>query len=224
MTPTRLCALVTALACAAALGEQRPPPRGHPLELAAAADAGVPTGRRYLEALPRQAREAVLKDGLVILDQPVASAGSTLVQAVVRFDRPRSEVYALLSHPADQHTFVPHIEVSRPYGERTPQGERDDFEVKVLAFSFKYRTQHWFYPEESRVEWSLDRTGGADLDEQLGFWQLYELDERTTLAEFGTHIRATGPVLDLFRSLGERNTVVEMLTAFRRHVDSAASP
>jgi hypothetical protein len=209
-----------ALVCVNALAEPRPPARGHPAELDTVADGGVTAGARFVEALPRPAQDALKKDGQVILDQQTASSGPSLVRAVVRFDRPLADVYALVAQPSDQHTYLPHVEVSRLFGERTPEGERDDFVVSFI-FSFKYRTQHWFYPEESRVEWNLDPTGGDGLEEQLGFWQLYELDDKTTIGEYGTHIRARGALLNFFRSLGERGAIGDALAAFRRHIDTA---
>ena len=159
MKSPRLSLLAATLTCAAALAEPRPPPRGHAVELPSGLDGGLSAGRRFLATLPRDAQEAVRKDGQAILDQQTASSGPSLVRAVVRFQRPPSEVFALINQPSEQHAFLPHVEASRLYGERTAEGERDDFVVAFL-FTFKYRTQHWFYPEEDRVEWNLDPTGG----------------------------------------------------------------
>ncbi len=215
---------LAALAAPGLAAEPRPPPRGHPVLPPAAAptDGGAPAspGARYLESLPPAAREALLRNGQVILDTRTSGPGPSLVKAAVRFSRSRADTYALITQPADQHTFLPHVEVSRPFGERTELGEREDFEVSFL-FTFKYRTQHWFYPEEDRVEWNLDPTGGDGLEAQLGYWQLYELDEHTTLAEYGTHIVARGAILNFFRSLGERGAIDEALTAFRKHIDGS---
>ena len=224
MRPLRplLALSLAALGAVAFAAEPRPPPRGHRLPVDPALDGGVALspGARYLESLPPSAREALLKDGQVILDTKTSGSGPSLVKAAVRFARSRADTYALISQPAEQHTFLPHVEVSRPVGERTELGEREDFEVAFL-FVFKYRTQHWFYPEEDRVEWNLDPTGGDGLEAQLGYWQLYELDENTTLAEYGTHIVARGALLNFFRSLGERGAIGEALGAFRKHIDTS---
>jgi hypothetical protein len=215
----RLGVLTAALASAGALSESRPPSRGHPAELDA--DGGVSIGALYVKGLPPAAQAALWRDGQVVLDQQTSSSGPSLVRAVVRFQRPRSEVFTLITRPSEQHTFLPHVQASTLWGESSPQGERDDFVVAFL-FTFKYRTQHWFYPEEHRVEWNLDPTGGDGLEEQLGHWQLYELDERTTIAEYGTHIRARGALLNFFRSVGERGAVRDALVAFRHHIDTAS--
>jgi hypothetical protein len=226
MAPLRTAlALSVAALCSTALAEDpRPPPRGHGAVPAAAAptDGGVAAspGARYLESLSPASREALVKDGQVILDTRTTGSGPSLVKAAVRFARSRADTYSLITQPAEQHTFLPHVEVSRAVGERTELGEREDFEVSFL-FTFKYRTQHWFYPEEDRVEWNLDPTGGDGLEAQLGYWQLYELDDHTTLAEYGTHIVARGALLNFFRSLGERGAINEALTAFRKHIDTS---
>jgi hypothetical protein len=215
----RACLAVT-LACLVppvALGQARPPPRDlPPLQ----ADGGVVGGLAFLQTLPPAAREALRQDGQVLLDQRSAGSGPTHIRAVVRFDVPRREVFELIARPAEQSTYLPHVQQSKPVGQPTAEGERDDFEVSFI-FSFRYRTQHWFYPDLGRVEWNLDPSGGDGLEAQLGYWQLYELDEKTTLGEYGTHLVARGALLNFFRSLGERGAIGEALTAFRRHIETA---
>jgi hypothetical protein len=115
---------------------------------------------------------------------------------------------------------LPHVVESKTVGEHTAEGERNDYLV-VLVFEIRYRTQHWFYPEESRVEWSLDPSGANGLVAQEGYWQLYELDSKTTLGEYGTRIVVRGALLEFARSIGERGGVVEALNAFKRHVETA---
>jgi hypothetical protein len=208
----RLTFAALALCGSVAAAAARPPPRGHAIASA---------GSRYLESLPVQARTALERDAQVVLDEEASSSGPALLRAVVRFDRPLGEVYALLTQPAEQHTYLPHVGVSRQVGERTPEGERDDFEISFPLVTFKYRIQHWFYPEEHRVEWDLDPTADNGLEEELGFWQLYELDDGTTVGEYGTRVRARDGLVNLVRTLGQRGAVTETLTALRRHVHSA---
>jgi hypothetical protein len=129
-------------------------------------------------------------------------------------------VYALIIQPAEQHTFLPRVTQSKPFGVRTADGETEDYVVSFL-FTFRYRTQHWFYPEEHRVEWNLDPSGEDSLADQQGFWQLYELDEKTTIAEYGTRLVMRGAFINFLRSLGERGGVSEALVAFRKHVHTA---
>lgn len=204
---------------ASALAEPRPPPRGHATVELTNPDGGTASpGARFIATLSASAQTALKKDSQVLLEQQTSTSGPSLVKAVVRLNRPKAEVYAVLSAPSEQHTFLPHVQVSKTFGGRTDEGENVDF-VLAFVFTFKYRTQHWFYPDESRIEWKLDPAGGDGLVEQLGFWQLYELDEKTTIAEYGTHIVARGAILNFFRSLGERGAIADALSAVRTHVD-----
>lgn len=201
---------------------QRPPARDQaPAALFAdLKGAGDTPGVRFFATLPEQARQALNKDGQAVLDQSAKSDGPALIRAVARFDRPIDEVWAIISRPSEQQSYLPHVTQSKTVGDRTADGESVDFVVSFL-FTFRYRTQHWFYPEDKRLEWSLDPKGGDGLTEQLGYWQLYRLDDKHTIGEYGTRIVVRGALLNFLRSLGERGGVRDALTAFRQHVDAA---
>jgi len=198
----------------------RPPARQHASpEVVAGVDAQTP-GARFLATLPQSTREAVKKDGQAVLDGKSGSDSSGgLLRAVIRFDRPRDEVFALITQPSTQVSYLPHVTQSKTVGAHTDEGEATDMVVSFL-FTFRYRTQHWFYPEEHRMEWNLDPAGENGLTEQVGFFQLYELDEKTTIAEYGTRVVARDGFLNFLRSLGERGGVADALTAMRKHVAS----
>jgi hypothetical protein len=211
-------AALAALVCHA----ERPAPREHaPAELFRELKGADDTpGARLVASLPEQARQALERDGQVVLDQKSTGDGPALIRAVVRFRRPRAEAWELISRVYEQHQFLPHVTQSKTVGERTAEGEVNDFVVSFL-FTFKYRTQHWFYSDESRLEWALDPGGEDGLLEQEGFWQLYELDEKTTVAEYGTRLVVRGAFLNFLRGLGERGGVRDSLKAFRAHIDTA---
>lgn len=204
-----------------AQAEGRPPSRGHAApELFASTDGGLSPGALFLATLPVAAQETFKKDGQVVLDKGAGGSGPNLVKAVARFDRPKDEAYAIMTRVSEQASFLPNVQLSKTFGEHTAEGERTDY-VVAFIFSFKYRTQQWFYPEQSRLEWKLDPTGGDGLQEQDGYWQLYELDSKTTIAEYGTHIVANGAILNFLRGVGERGAIADALRAFRKHVDTA---
>lgn len=217
----RLLVLVGCLVASQAWAE-RPPPRDRaPAEFFSDLKGGDDTpGARFLATLPEKARKALSQDGQVVLDQQSSASGPALIRAVARFSKPKHEVWAIISRVSEQHSFLPHVEQSKTYGERTAEGEANDYVVSFL-FTFRYRTQHWFYADDSRLEWNLDPAGGDGLVEQLGFWQLYELDEHTTVAEYGTRLVVRGAFINFLRSLGEKGGVRDALTAFRKHVDAA---
>jgi uncharacterized protein YndB with AHSA1/START domain len=212
---------------------ERPPARDHAAteitefkETDAGVEAQTP-GVRFLATLSPSERAAFAKEGLAVLDgKSGSSSGKTgseaaaLLRAVIRLDRPRAEVFAIITQPSTLVTYMPHVTQSKTVGERTAEGEVIDMVVSFI-FTFRYRTQHWFYPEEHRMEWNLDPSGEDGLTEQLGFFQLYALDEKTTIAEFGTKVVARDGLLNFFRSIGERGGLISMLTEIRKHVATA---
>lgn len=214
-------ALAACLVVSSFAHAERPPPRGRAARALLAGDVVDPgsAGARFLAGLPAESRAALEKHGQVLLAQP-ASASDGALRAVLRFERPRDEVFAILSRPSEQSRYLPNVTQSKTVGARTAEGERTDLVVSVL-FTIAFRTQSWFYPEEHRIEWTLDPSGADGLTAQEGFFQLYELDERTTLAEYETRVVARGGLLEFFRGLGAKGAVADALAATRRHVATA---
>ena len=192
---------------------ERPPARGR----AQLPEGEQTAGARVLATLPAAARDAIRKDGQAVLDSKSKEDG--LLRAVIRFDRPRDEVFAVITQPSAQEHYLPHVTQSKTVGTRTAEGESIDIVVSFL-FTFRYRAQHWFYPEQHRMEWNLDPKGENGLTEQVGFFQLYELDEHTTIAKYGMKVVARDGFLNFLRGLGERGGVAEAITAMREHVAS----
>ena len=199
---------------------EQPPAQGHaPAEFFATPDGiGGPTpGARFLATLPFSARETLRKEGRVVLDHKKGKTNG-LVRAVIRFERPRDEVFGLITQPSQQARYLANVKASKTVGGRTAESELVDMEVAVLFVKMNYRIQHWFYPAEFRMEWELDPSVKCGLSEQTGFFQLYALDEKTTIAEYGARVIAKDGFLDFVRGLGERGGIAEALSALRIHV------
>lgn len=194
---------------------ERPPARHHAKPELLQGTDGLTPGARFLATLSPSAREELRRKGQVVLDQS-ANGKDNLIRAVVRFERPRDQVFAVITQPARQREYLPHVTQSSSVG-RSAEGESVDMVVSFL-FTFRYRTQHWFYPEESRMEWNLDPSGEKGLKEQVGFWQLYELDEKTTIGEYGTHVASDSDFLNFLRGLGERGGIADALGSMRKYV------
>jgi hypothetical protein len=198
----------------------QPPARGHALpEVIAGVDAFTP-GERFLRTLTPPTRAELEKSGQVVLASPGGSSRDGLIHAVLRFDRPLDETFAILTQPSTQATWLPHVTQSKTVGEHTTEGEADDLVVSCF-FTFRFRVQHWFYAQEHRIEWALDPTGEDGLRDQTGYFQLYALDDKTTIAEYGIRVVAKDGFLNFLRSLGERGGVAEALAATRTHVAKA---
>jgi hypothetical protein len=198
----------------------QPPARGHSLpEVVVGVDALTP-GARFLRTLTPPTRAELEKNAQVVLATPGGSGRDGLIHAVLRFERPLDEAFAILTQPSTQATWLPHVTQSKTVGERTAEGETNDLVVSCF-FTFRFRVQHWFYAQEHRMEWALDPSGEDGLREQTGYFQLYALDDKTTIAEYGIRVVARDGFLNFLRSLGERGGVAEALTATRTHVAKA---
>jgi uncharacterized protein YndB with AHSA1/START domain len=195
---------------------ERPPPMGHAPREFYVAETGVTPGSRFLATLSPAAREILRKEGRVILEAKKKDDG--LVRAVIRFERPVDEVFAVITQPSQQARYLPHVDSSKTAGKRTEEGEAVDMVVSVLFATFRYRVQHWYYPEEQRMEWTLDPRSKGEFVEQNGYFQLYALDERTTIAEYGTRVIAKDGFVEMIRGLGEKGGIADALAALRRHV------
>lgn len=192
---------------------ERPSARHHAKPEVMQGSDDLTPGARFLATLPASARDELRRKGQVVLDQ---GTKDNLIRAVVRFERPLGQVFSAVTQPAKQREFLPHVTQSKSLG-RSDQGESVDMAVSFL-FTFRYRTQHWFYPDEGRMEWNLDPSGERGLKEQVGFWQLYELDEKTTIGEYGTHVASDNDFINFVRGLGERGGIADALGTMRKYV------
>lgn len=219
----QLCAVVVMMSSLAAVAE-RPPAAGHAPPEFFASEPGVdgPTpGARFLASLSYSSRETLRKEGRAVLEPRKKDDG--LVRAVIRFERPVDEVFAVITQPSQQERYLTHVDSSRTVGKRSEEGEAVDMVVSVFLATFRYRVQHWYYPQELRMEWTLDPRSKGEFVEQTGYFQLYALDERTTIAEYGTRVVAKDGFVEMIRGLGEKGGIADALAALRRHVHMATA-
>jgi hypothetical protein len=208
-----LCLLLFATSASA----QRPPAKGQPAQALHDDPSG---GAKYVAALTEPVRRSLERDGYALLLQQSGKNGDGLLRAVIVFQRPRDEVFAVLTQPSQQKHYLPNVKKSEPVMPRIAEGEATDIEVAFL-FTFKFRTQHWYYPETHRIEWALDTSKPGSLSGQSGYFQLYALDETTTIAEYGTRVQFKDGFVNFIRGLGERGGVADALVATRKHVHAA---
>ena len=97
---------------------ERPAPRQRAApELFVSSDLDARTpGARFLDTLPAATREALRKNGQVVLDQKAAGDTSGQVRAVIRFERSADEVFAALTRPSEQVSYMPSVTQSKEIG------------------------------------------------------------------------------------------------------------
>lgn len=202
----------------------RPPQHGHsPLatDVTTASTNGAFPGKAYYDALPADQRRQLDKQGQVLLgdDKSTDSSMSGYIRAVAIFKQPKQRVFEMMAQPEMQALYLPHVESSTP-ASKVQNGELTDFDLKFLLSHVRIHVWHWFYPEQSRIEWWLDKSQKNDIKSQEGYWQLFALTPTTTIGEYGTRIETGIAVPKWLADVFARNDIPGALIAFRRYMDS----
>lgn len=219
-------ALLCWLPLVAAAG--RPParvvvPAASPVDTMRVAD-GRTEGAAFLAGLDPKLRTTLEKERLVVLGEPGAAGGSFAgyVRAYVLFRQPKRRTFELLAEPSRQLQFLPRLTLAKAV-ERPQHGEVTRFRLEVMFTTTDFQVRHWFYPEASRLEWLLDPAFDNDIRAQEGFWQLYQVDAATTVAEYGSRVETGLPVPASLQDYFARRDIPLALAATRRFVDSGGT-
>ena len=183
---------------------------------------GKTEGQAYFDALPLELQRTLLKEGQSLMgEQKETESGSYAgyIKAVAIFKQPKARTYELIIHPTLQPLYLPRLTGAKAVDD-PPFGELVEFKLKVLFSSFKFYTRHWFYPEYARIEWALDSKKKSDIALQEGYWQLYKLDDNTTIGEYGTRVDTGVAVPAFVQNFLARKDIPKALTAFRKYIDS----
>ncbi len=225
-TAAFLLAAASASADAAAASHERP---AKPIEITRYASpvstAGIvdgrPEGMAFLVTLSPELQSKLKADKKVLLSEPDSSKGSYggLIKAVVLFNQPKPRVFELITQPSRQVTYLPRLTKSDTVW-RSPFGELIDFNVKVLFVSMSFQTQHWYFPEYSRIEWLLNPGHDNDLAQQLGFWQLYAAGDNYTVAEYGTLVDTGIAIPQRIQESLARRDIPKALDHFQIYINS----
>lgn len=195
------------------------------LALLASAPAGAQTAAAVLARHPPPVVERLMRDKIVIVSdaKPESNAHSnghgSMVRALVVFQQPRERALRLLSQTARQPEYRPELErvetVKRGDGTAV-----DEHQMKIMFMQIDYHVRTKYDYERSRISWEIDPSYQNDLQDLEGYWELYELDEKRTLARFGTRVNV-GPALPVWiQDYATRKNVPETMERMRRWVDS----
>ena len=156
---------------------------------------GVYEGELYLAKLPADQRETVLKEGALLYgeedeDSKKSKDGGIkgYIRAVAIFDQPKARTLELMTEPSKLALFLESLDGSVTVA-RSEVGEISKFSVGFLWWDIDFWIQHWFYPELSRYDWYMDtKNFDNEIDGNKGFWQLYALDDKRTIGEYGVYV------------------------------------
>lgn len=182
---------------------------------------GKPEGLAYLATLSPELQAKLKAEKKVLLGEADQSKGSYggLIKAVVLFNQPKPRVFELIAEPSQQVTYLPRLTKSDTVW-KSPFGELMHFNVKVLFVSMEFQTQHWYFPEHSRVEWLLNPEFDNDIAQQIGFWQLYAAGDKYTVAEYGTLVDTGVAVPAKIQDMLARRDIPKALDHFQIFVNS----
>jgi hypothetical protein len=182
---------------------------------------GQTEGRAYLASLSPSLRQQLEKDGQVLMGENKSTDTSYggYIKAIALFKQPKARAWALIVAPSRQPLYLPRLTSARVL-ETPANGELDEFRLKVFIASFVLHTRHWFYPEQSRVEWSLDKAYKSDINRQEGYWQLFAVNDGLTVAEYGTLVDTGIAAPRSIQDYLARRDIPTALQAFRAYIDS----
>lgn len=155
------------------------------------------------------------------------SSYAGFIHALVVLECPKEFVWEMLNLPERQHEFLPHLSSSKLIREikqedGTKLASLVEFSVSILLFfQIVYRTQHWFYPERSRLEWHLDPDFANGITKQTGHWQLFKWTEERTLIEYATQVDTGKHVPKSVQAFFAKKEIPRELQAFKHHMESA---
>ena len=186
---------------------------------------GQVEGQAFLASLPPELVTELKAKRRVLLPEAKATGDASMagyIKAVALFSQPKARVCEMIAQPNTQVLFLPRLTASDTVS-RDETGELTEFHLAVGLVTVKYRTQHWWWPQLSRFEWDLDPSYKNDVKVANGFWQIFALDETTSVGEYGTQVDTGLPVPDALQSYFARKDIPDALEAFQKYIDSGGA-
>lgn len=177
-------------------------------------------GAQVLAALKPEERAKLEKTGVVVSN--TLSSGSDIkgvITAYVIVKQPKARVWELIRNPAHQHTFLPRLDKAKTI-KKEENRELAWFQVGVSFVTLENQIDHRWWPEVSRMAWGLDPNYDNDLRQQDGYYNLYAIDDKTTLMEFGTLLETSALVPKFVQDYLTKTDLPEAMAAVKKYMDS----
>ena len=165
-----------------------------------------------------------ITDGKIIVNtsddtiDETTQAKSSLITAVLIFNKPPEEVFNLLYRSEDQIKFLEELKDVKVIS-RTDTQNDIEFKTRAAVFTFVYRVIHHFDKNNLYMYWAMDKSFKNDLQDLRGFWKFYPYPGGKTLARYGSNVSIKG-VPDWVENIFKKSGVKNALTNVKKYVDT----
>lgn len=166
-----------------------------------------------------------LKEGKVVIldkDQSKGSEMQRFIQAAMILNQPVDKCWAIFRQTQKQEQYLPKLYKVTTVEEH-PNWNKEDFFVKVSFVNIKYRVQHNFEPDKYYFYWALDPSYNNDLKQLEGYWKLFKLDDKHTLARYGTIVNTSDLIPKTIQEFMTKQDLPESMDAVKKYIDSGGT-
>ncbi|MGD0279850.1 MAG: hypothetical protein ABSC11_11150 [Smithella sp.] len=165
-----------------------------------------------------------ITDGKIVVNtsddtiDETTQAKSSLITAVLIFNKPPEEVFNLLYRSEDQIKFLEELKDVKVISKTDTQNDIE-FKTRAAVFTFIYRVIHHFDRNNLYMYWAMDKSFKNDLQDLRGFWKFYPYPGGKTLARYGSNVSIKG-VPDWVENIFKKTGVKNALTNVKKYVDT----
>lgn len=179
-------------------------------------------GQAVLKTLADKERAQLLKDGILVLGAKRAGELPGMKVGYLVAGVPREDVWRLIRAASEWNKYIPRVRKSRRV-DGGPNYEIANIQLQASFVSINFQIEVKAWPEASRLAWALDPAYANDLQLQEGYFNVFALDERTSLVEYGTRVRSS-PLLPAFvESYLVDRVLPDGLVGIKKYLDSGGT-
>jgi len=164
----------------------------------------------------------VKKGEIVIMDQPESVEGRQMITAAFIFNQDIDTVWSLMTQGWRQEEYLPRLERSKLI-KKWDGGDQIEFHVSVLGIGIDYRILGARDKSSYYSHWKLDPAFDNDMKEVSGYWRFYWIDDKHTLARYGTWVQTGFGIPDAVQEFLTKRDLPQALGAQKRWVDSGGT-
>jgi hypothetical protein len=164
---------------------------------------------------------ARLKKGEIVILKEMASEGddkTAYIRALLVLNKPIEKIWSLITKTERQVEYLSNIDEVTLVS-RDGTGDIVEFHLSFGFIKVVYRVIHR-YGDNYYLYWSLDPNFKNDLKELKGFWQYFKLDDNTTLARYGTRVKASSLIPKFVEEYMTKRDLPKALDDVKRWLDT----